>query len=350
MNNRIDITLQPATAADADALVAIQRKAFKRLYDIYHDDGNPYLRGSDEIIRWLKRPNCKVFRIHADGVLVGGIAAWERNGLPGEYYLARVYILPEMQNKDIATQAVFLCEAEFPNASRWTLDFPADQDANRRCYEKAGYLDTGETREQSEGKITLALYEKRISKPLGEETVKERQARIYPIILSEYNLAWPEWYTEEKANLECLIGAENIARISHFGSTSVPGLTAKPTVDILLEIGETTDIDKLIDSLPETDYICLKKAGLTMPTPPPHLMFLKGYLPDGFAEKVYHIHVRYYDDWDELCFRDYLIAHPKTAAEYASLKTKLHMDFEHDRDGYTEAKGKFIRSVMEKAK
>ena len=191
----------------------------------------------------------------------------------------------------------------------------------------------------------------------NHETDEERQARVYPIILSEYNPAWPEWYTEEKANLERLIGAENIVQISHIGSTSVPGLTAKPTVDILLEIDETTDIDKLIDSLPETDYICLKKAGLTMPTPPPHLMFLKGYLPDGFAEKVYHIHVRYPRDsanhaviWDELYFRDYLIAHPETAAEYAKLKRSLFKDFEHDRDGYTEAKGKFIRSVMEKAK
>lgn len=348
MNNRIDITLLPATAADADVLVAIQRKAFKRLYDIYHDDGNPYLRGSDEIIRWLKRPNCKVFRIHADGVLVGGVAAWERNGLPGEYYLARVYILPEMQNKGIATQAVLLCEAEFPNASRWTLDFPADQDANRRCYEKAGYLDTGETREQSEGKITLALYEKRISKPLGEETDKERQARIYPIILSEYNPAWPEWYAEEKTNLERLIGAEYIARISHFGSTSVPGLMAKPTVDILFEIKEGTDISKLIESLSSSEYICLNPPDMS--TSPPHLMFLKGYTPTGFAEKVYHIHVRYPGDWDELYFRNYLIAHPETADEYAALKVKLHKGFEHDRDGYTKAKTAFIREVMEKAR
>jgi GrpB-like predicted nucleotidyltransferase (UPF0157 family) len=121
-------------------------------------------------------------------------------------------------------------------------------------------------------------------------------------------------------------------------------------VDILLEIKESADIEELKSALSSSEYICLCGAGLTMPMPPPHLMFLKGYLPDGFAEKVYHIHVRYYDDWDELCFRDYLIAHPKTAAEYASLKTKLHMDFEHDRDGYTYAKTAFIREVTEKAK
>lgn len=346
----MNIEIKPAIADDAKALAYIQQQAFKRLYDIYHDEGNPYLRGADEIQRWLERPNCKVFKILANGILVGGVAAWERNGLPSEYYLARIYILPEMQNKGIASQAILLCEAEFPNASRWTLDFPADQPANRRCYEKAGYMDTGEMREQSEGKIKLALYEKRIPKPHGEETDKERQARIYPVILSEYNPAWPEWFAEEKEKLERLIGTENIARINHFGSTSVPGLTAKPTVDILLQINEDTDINKLIAALPSPDYICLSGAGLTMPTPPPHLMFLKGYLPDGFAEKVYHIHVRYPGDWDELYFRDYLIAHPETASKYAALKTKLHKDFGHDRDGYTKAKTAFIREVTEKAR
>ena len=79
-------------------------------------------------------------------------------------------------------------------------------------------------------------------------------------------------------------------------------------------------------------------------------MFLKGYTPAGFAEKVYHIHVRYHDDWDELHFRDYLIANPVTAAEYAALKTNLHKGFEHDRDGYTNSKTAFIREVTEKAR
>ncbi|MDR3086231.1 MAG: GNAT family N-acetyltransferase [Christensenellaceae bacterium] len=156
----MQIELIPATAADASALAAIQRKAFERLYAQYHDEGSPYLRGEAEILNWLERPNWKVFKILVGGVLAGGMAACERQGLPGECYLARVYILPEMQGKGIASRAVLLCEAEFPAATRWSLDFPADQPANRRCYEKAGYTDTGETREQSEGKITLALYEK----------------------------------------------------------------------------------------------------------------------------------------------------------------------------------------------
>jgi len=60
--------------------------------------------------------------------------------------------------------------------------------------------------------------------------------------------------------------------------------------------------------------------------------------------------VRYPGDWDEPYFRDYLIAHPETAAEYAALKIRLHKEFEHDRDGYTKAKSEFIRAVTERAR
>jgi GrpB-like predicted nucleotidyltransferase (UPF0157 family) len=184
-------------------------------------------------------------------------------------------------------------------------------------------------------------------KPLDQVTNEERAA-LYPIILSVYNPEWKTWFTDEKEQLVMLVGKENIIRLNHFGSTSVPGLIAKPTVDILLEIADDADIDRLIDSLPSPEYICLNPP--SMPTPPPHIMFLKGYTSAGFAERVFHIHVRYKGDWDELYFRDYLIAHPGTAAEYAALKRRLHKEYEYDRDGYTSAKGEFIRSVTEKAK
>ena len=180
------------------------------------------------------------------------------------------------------------------------------------------------------------------------ETDKERQARIYPVILSEHNPVWSEWFAEEKTNLERLIGKGNIARISHYGSTSVPGLTAKPTVDILLEIAETVDIEEFIALIPN-EYICLRKEGNSI-SEHDRVMFLKGYTDTGFADKVFHIHVRKPGDWDELYFRDYLIAHPEAATEYAALKRKLFKDYEHDRDGYTAAKGEFIKEVTDKAR
>ena len=64
---------------------------------------------------------------------------------------------------------------------------------------------------------------------------------------------------------------------------------------------------------------------------PVKLSFNKGYTPEGFADRVYHLHVRYFGNWPELYFRDFLIAHPDVAGEYERLKLKLWKQYEHDQ-------------------
>lgn len=153
----MNIRLERATADDAERLVEIQKKAFKRLYDIYHDEGSPYLKGTGEFYRWLDNPQVDIYKIFAEETLCGGIEVY-RKGC-GEYYLARLYILPEMQNMGIASKAIGICETFYKDVKKWVLDFPVDQPANKRCYEKAGYVDTG-TRLVKNDKLTLAIYEK----------------------------------------------------------------------------------------------------------------------------------------------------------------------------------------------
>ena len=80
------------------------------------------------------------------------------------------------------------------------------------------------------------------------------------------------------------------------------------------------------------------------------LVFNKGYTPQGFADKVFHLHLRYLGDWDELYFRDYLIAHPEIAEKYGGLKKKLVKEYKHNRDGYTEAKTEFIKKYTAEAR
>jgi GNAT superfamily N-acetyltransferase len=116
----------------------------------------------EEVIRRLNLPNWHVYKIFADGVLCGGLSFCERLENPGDYYLVLVFVLPEFQNKGIASTAIKLCEAEVKNARRWTLGFPVDEPANRCCYEKAGNTDTGQWQEQSGGAIILAIYEKKL--------------------------------------------------------------------------------------------------------------------------------------------------------------------------------------------
>ena len=169
---------------------------------------------------------------------------------------------------------------------------------------------------------------------------------LFPIVLKEYNPDYPLWYTQEELTLVELIGDNRIRRINHIGSTAVPDLLSKPTVDILLEITQDCNVDKLIFTLEQNGYICTMQPN----NPQPHLMFRKGYTSQGFAQRVFHLHIRYSGDWDELYFRDYLQLHPDISEQYGILKSELQQLFEHDRDGYTCAKTDFIKRHTQLAK
>jgi GrpB-like predicted nucleotidyltransferase (UPF0157 family) len=172
---------------------------------------------------------------------------------------------------------------------------------------------------------------------------RQELSRLFPIILTAYNPDWPKFYRREKSALIQAAGLENIVRIRHFGSTSIPGLSAKPTIDILLEIKKNADTKGLITNIRKLGYNFSPQPD----NPPPHIMFMKGYTPNGFSGQAFHVHVRYRGDWNEIYFRDYLRNHPETAAEYAVLKYKLKSEYEFDRDGYTNAKSVFINRITE---
>ena len=169
---------------------------------------------------------------------------------------------------------------------------------------------------------------------------------LFPIILSEHRAEWTKFYEQEKDTIISALGIKNISRINHIGSTSVPGLIAKPTIDILLEIPTDADIPSLTAALISAGYICNTQPN----NPAPHLMFMKGYTPQGFRGQAVHLHVRFPGDWDELYFRDYLRSHPETAKSYGKLKQNLQLRYEHDRDAYTEAKTDFIQEATRLAR
>lgn len=163
--------------------------------------------------------------------------------------------------------------------------------------------------------------------------------QLFPIIISEHKSIWKENYLVEKAAIEEAVGKDIIVRVSHFGNAAVPNLPAKPTIDILLEVKDNTETEKLISDMEAIGYIYSSQPA----NPAPHMMFMKGYTPEGFKGQAFHVHVRYSGDWDELYFRDYLISHPDVADKYGKLKVDLQKKSEHDRDGYTSAKTGFIK-------
>jgi len=184
-----------------------------------------------------------------------------------------------------------------------------------------------------------------VKKQLSEMTLAELWI-LFPIILKDHNPDYIKWYELEKENIIKCVGLENIKRINHIGSSAISGLIAKPIVDILMEVDRNLDMEQIKIILIDNGWILMHEGNKGNEG----IVLNKGYTPDGFAEKVYHLHVRYFDDWDELYFRDYLLVHNNIAKEYEKFKLSLLQKYENNRDGYTEAKTHFIKKYTEKAR
>lgn len=184
-----------------------------------------------------------------------------------------------------------------------------------------------------------------MGKELSEMTFEELW-ELFPIVLKEHNDAYENWYKIEEEKLINLIGEQDIVRINHIGSSAVKGLLSKPTVDILLELKDESDLNIIIDKISDDGWGLMS----SQEEPFKSRVFSKGYTIHGFAEKVYHLHVRFASDWNELYFRDYLIEHKEVAEKYGQLKLQLIDKYRNNRDGYTDAKSEFISQHTEYAR
>lgn len=179
-------------------------------------------------------------------------------------------------------------------------------------------------------------------KKLSEMTLEELWA-LFPIILTEPDPRWAKWYREEEALLRQTLPSAYALRIHHIGSTAIRGIWAKPIVDILVEAAPGLPLSGADEPLARAGFRCMS-AGAERRS------YNKGYTPEGFAEKVFHLHLCHAGEQDELIFRDYLNAHPAEAKAYEALKLSLWKPYEHDRDGYTAAKTDFVQKIMHRAR
>ena len=181
-----------------------------------------------------------------------------------------------------------------------------------------------------------------MAKELSEMTLEELW-ELFPIFLVEHNDHWKDDYKEIEICLHDLLKDFPVHRISHIGSTAIQGIRAKNIVDVLIEIPASDDMKAMA--------VILEQNGFTiMSAEEPRISLNKGYTVNGFADKVYHIHLRYAGDNDELYFRDYLNDHPEVAKEYETLKLRLAEQYEHNRDAYTDAKTDFISKYTAEAR
>ena len=173
-----------------------------------------------------------------------------------------------------------------------------------------------------------------MSKHLSEMTLDELW-ELFPIFLVAHDDRWTDSYNEIEKTLTVLLADQPVIRISHIGSTAIQKIWAKNIIDVIVEIPQSIDMNDTAQILEQNGFIIMSSVAK-------RISLTKGYTENGFADKVYHIHLRYTGDNDELYFRDYLNEHSDVAKEYEALKLRLWKQYEHDRDDYTDAKTDFI--------
>jgi GrpB-like predicted nucleotidyltransferase (UPF0157 family) len=166
------------------------------------------------------------------------------------------------------------------------------------------------------------------------------------IIIVEYNLVWQLLFQEEVTRIGKVLDTTFITRIEHFGSTSVPGLAAKPIIDLLIGVRSLFTAKQLVISPLES----LGYAYWRDNPDPQRMFFVKGLPPN--SPRTHHIHMVEPDSilWERLLFRDYLRQHPDEAKNYAQLKRQLANRFANNREAYTQGKTKYIQSIMKKVR
>lgn len=181
-----------------------------------------------------------------------------------------------------------------------------------------------------------------MEKELSELSLEELW-ELFPVSLVAHNDKWNTLYDEIEAFLKDILLECPIERISHIGSTAISGIWAKDIIDVLIEVSKAFDIQDTAKIMERNGFTCMSAQA-------DKISFNLGYTKDGFADKVFHVHLHYVGDNDELYFRDYLNEHAQVAGEYETLKLQLWKRFEHNRDAYTDAKTAFIRTWTAKAK
>jgi len=167
--------------------------------------------------------------------------------------------------------------------------------------------------------------------------VKPRQVRVVP-----HDPAWKEAFEAEAAALRSVLGDEAVA-IHHIGSTSMPNLHAKPTVDVLVEAREIGNLDDLETELDEGGYEAWGEYGI-----PGRRFFTR----DRGPERLCNVHVFEAGSPGverHLAFRDYLTRHPETARAYGDLKGDLAERFPADMEAYMNGKDAFVKKVEKEA-
>lgn len=210
------------------------------------------------------------------------------------------------------------------------------------------YADTGNigsTRVME--KCGMTFYKKDIAKGIECKFYKISNRNKDHVEIVSYNEDWPHQAQIEIDKVRAILPGNCVIDIQHVGSTAIPGLSAKPIIDIQVAA-------RSLDEMKVIAVPALQKIGYEYWADNPDtecMFFVKGMPPFG-EKRTHHVHIVELTSkhWEgKILFRDYLISHPEVAKEYEQLKIKLAQQHTFDREQYTNAKGEFVKKVLELA-
>jgi GrpB-like predicted nucleotidyltransferase (UPF0157 family) len=168
------------------------------------------------------------------------------------------------------------------------------------------------------------------------------------IEIVDYDPNWPRLFEEERGLLVRALPADQVLAVEHAGSTAIPGLAAKPIIDIYLAVPSIEQARAtLVEPLERIGYVYWAENPKR-----DRMFFVKGMPPYG-PRRTHHVHVSEptSDAWHSpLLFRDYLRRHPDEAERYHLLKLDLSSRYRHDREAYTTAKDAFVEAIVRLAR
>src|ERR1035437_8071942 len=160
-----------------------------------------------------------------------------------------------------------------------------------------------------------------------------------PVHIVPYDESWPTRFEQERAILDRVIGGRVAGTIEHVGSTAVPGLAAKPVIDIMVGVDSLEASRAAIPVLSEIEYCYFPYRADSM----------HWFCKPSPSFRTHHLHLIPFRSrlWlERLAFRDYLRRHAGVAVEYAELKQRLAAQHRLDREAYTEAKTPFVGRIL----
>lgn len=162
------------------------------------------------------------------------------------------------------------------------------------------------------------------------------------VVVSEHHAEWAQLFEQEAVRLRLVFG-DLLLEIHHIGSTSVPGLPAKPVIDIMPVVRDVAQVDLLNGQMESLGYEAMGECGLSG----------RRYFRKGGDDRTHNVHVYQWDNRQavdrHLAVRDYLRTHPATAREYGELKQRLAKQFPEDIYGYMDGKDSFMKALEQKA-